>query len=183
MWDTLSGAQIYPILHVCKLTQDQATKATFTQVCNHQDGVLIACDNRTAHHTKALTNNPKATYPPLVHWSDIAFLQWLMQNPTPGNLKYIFRMTIQNIETCCVLDKVLRLSTQTRYDVWPGLTFDIESEEGQAILGTPNGSGTAWLLIQHKKQLGDKRIERVTVFYAENEGDLYRWPSLLFWLV
>jgi len=59
----------------------------------------------------------------------------------------------------------------------------MDSEEGKAILGTPNGAGTAWLLIQRGRELRHRKIEKVTVFYAENEDDMYRWPSLLFWVV
>ncbi|KAJ0161461.1 hypothetical protein CTA2_6174 [Colletotrichum tanaceti] len=40
----------------------------------------------------------------------------------------------------------------------------IEEENGQAILGTIYGSSTAWMLIQHKKALGLKRIKEVAVF-------------------
>jgi hypothetical protein len=69
------------------------------------------------------------------------------------------------------------------YDAWPGVTFDIESEEGKAILGTPNGAGTAWLLIQRKRELGRRRIEKVTVFHAGMKEDMFGWPSLLFWIV
>lgn len=69
------------------------------------------------------------------------------------------------------------------YDVWPGMTFDIAGEEGMAILGTPNGAGTAWLLIQRKRELGHRRIKKVTIFYAEDEADIWMWPSLLFWVV
>ena len=69
------------------------------------------------------------------------------------------------------------------YFEWPGISFEVESEEGRAILGTPNGSGVAWMLGQHKGQFAGKRVERVTVFYAKKKGDLYRWPSLLFWVM
>jgi len=57
----------------------------------------------------------------------------------------------------------------------------MDSEEGKAILGTPNGAGVAWLLIQRKQELGHRTIKDVTVFWAEyeenNPGDC---PSLLF---
>jgi hypothetical protein len=88
-----------------------------------------------------------------------------------------------NVPTYSILNKIMARHGLAQYPIWPGTTFDMECEEGRAILGTPNGAGTAWLLIQHKKQLGDRRIEKVTIFYAENESDLWRWPSLLFWVV
>jgi hypothetical protein len=69
------------------------------------------------------------------------------------------------------------------YELWPGITFDIQSEEGKAILGTPYGSGVAWMLIQHSKALRERTIKKVTIFYSPKKDDLFRWPSLLFWIV
>lgn len=165
-----------------------------TQLCNHTDGVLIAHSNHSAPHVAALQDPDELLFPPLYHWSDIAYLQWLMTStfassqtpvvtPSPAPIKYIFRLSIHNVKTYSVLNHIMEKSGRSTYDAWPGVTFDIDSEEGKAILGTPNGAGTAWLLIQHRRELGHRKIEKVTVFYAENEADMYRWPSLLFWVV
>ena len=51
-----------------------------------------------------------------------------------------------------------------------------------ALLGTPNGAGVAWLLAGRKESWGEKRVRRVTVFYAADERDIFRWPSLVFWV-
>lgn len=172
----------------------QATYAELIQLCNPKDGVLIAHSNHSAPHVSGLRDPETLKIPSLHHWSDIAYLQWLTTStfvagrtpavtPTPAPIKYIFRLSIHNVRTYSILDKIMRRNGRSTYDAWPGMTFDIESEEGKAILGTPNGAGTAWLLIQHRRQLGPRKIEKVTAFYAENEGDLYRWPSLLFWIV
>lgn len=57
---------------------------------------------------------------------------------------------------------------------WPGLTFGLDTEEGQALLATPNGVATAWLLIDRARQLG-RRIPMVTVFSPFPEtGGYYR---------
>ncbi|KAJ4377931.1 hypothetical protein N0V83_000761 [Neocucurbitaria cava] len=186
------GGKNIVILHIHTETKTiggqeyAATHARFSQVCNHAEGVLIAHDNRTAPHMGPFQDKVITKIPPLVHWSDIAFLQHIASNPNPtippATLKYIVRLTIQNVPTYTILSKILMKHGLTQWDTWPGITFDIDSEEGRAILGTPNGSGTAWLLIQHKKQLGDRKIEKVTLFYAGNKEDIYRWPSLLFWV-
>ena len=61
-----------------------------------------------------------------------------------------------------------------------GFTWAAETE-AKALLGTPNGSGIAWLLIQHKRQLGWKMVDSVTLFWKDgHEGDLGSNPSLLF---
>jgi hypothetical protein len=103
--------------------------------------------------------------------------------PKPAPIKYIFRLSVQSVRTYPILNKIMAKLGRSGYDAWPGVTFDIESEEGKAILGTPNGAGTAWLLIQRKKELGRRRIAKVTVFHAGIKEDMYGWPSLLFWIV
>lgn len=52
----------------------------------------------------------------------------------------------------------------------------------QAILGSPNGNGVAWLLIQHKEQLGQKRVRSVIVYETKrhpNYAEEYRRLSKL----
>ena len=61
---------------------------------------------------------------------------------------------------------------------WPEKKFSQEDLGRQALLGTPHGSGIAWMLIEHVDELGKRDIE-VTVFSGqkpENErkpGDEY----------
>lgn len=92
-------------------------------------------------------------------------------------------MAIQNLETCRVLKEILAKSGREMYEEWPGVTFNAASEEGKAIFGTPNGSGVVWLLAQHQKQFGKRGVKKITLFHAPAESALYRWPSLLFWIV
>jgi len=59
----------------------------------------------------------------------------------------------------------------------------MDDEEGQALHGTPNESGVAWLLAQHRVHLGLKSVTRSNLFYPETDPEeLGLWrPSLLFW--
>lgn len=82
-----------------------------------------------------------------------------------------------------MLNKIIKMHGRSMYELWPDITFDIQSEEGKAILGTPHGSGVAWMLIQHSKALRERITKKVTIFYAPKKDDLFRWPSLLFWIV
>lgn len=169
------------------LIKRQKTNALFSQICNPTDGVLIADSNFSPRHAGRLEGLPVTDLQPLQHWSDVAFLQYMSSCPEPTSqpltLKYVFRATIQNVPTYSILNKILTKHNRGAYETWPGMTFGIDSEEAREILGTPNGSGVAWLLIQHTEQLSCRQIEKVTIFCAENEHDLYRWPSLLFWIV
>lgn len=49
----------------------------------------------------------------------------------------------------------------------------------QALLGSPNASGIAFLLVQHKAELGDRYVEKIQVFSPDEGGN----PSVLFYIV
>lgn len=42
---------------------------------------------------------------------------------------------------------------------FPGLEFGVDTEEGEALLGTPNGMGTAWLLYDRSRELGRRNLK------------------------
>lgn len=45
----------------------------------------------------------------------------------------------------------------------------MSTANGQAVLGTPNGNGGAWLLATHKAKFGLKTIESVRVWAVGDE--------------
>lgn len=47
---------------------------------------------------------------------------------------------------------------------WPGKSYDMSTDDGKAILGTPNGAGVARFLMDHKLELGVKAPSKVTLF-------------------
>ena len=178
----------FPNTLLSVLTAVQGTLPYFAQVCNPEAGILIADGNLTVP-AAVMLEDELTKLPPLHYWSDIAFLQYLSTFPSPPPqplpLNYVLRLGIMNHDTYQVLGNIFAGHGLHQCHSWPGLTFDIESEEGRAILGTPNGSGVAWMLIQHKAQLGEKKIKKVTVFHASASGDhcISGRPSLLFWIV
>jgi hypothetical protein len=154
---------------------------------NPEAGLLIAAANTTPEGM--LTDSDKesniVTFPKLNHWSDVAFLQWqsLSIDGVMSDLKFVARVSITNEYTTAVLSTVL-VSLCKQHNAgekalprWPGVIFTMNSEEGMALLGTPNGSGVAWLLAQHKKELGHKCVEKVRLWYS-----LTGPPNLLFHL-
>lgn len=42
--------------------------------------------------------------------------------------------------------------------------FSADSMEAKALLTTPNGKGSYWILAQHIEKLGRKTIDNITVF-------------------
>ncbi|KAL8646923.1 MAG: hypothetical protein Q9210_005855 [Variospora velana] len=57
---------------------------------------------------------------------------------------------------------------------FPGLEFGMDTDEGKALLGTPNGIGTARLLIDRARQLG-KRELKVNIFTREDGQYCMLW--------
>ncbi|KAF2832660.1 hypothetical protein CC86DRAFT_401412 [Ophiobolus disseminans] len=55
----------------------------------------------------------------------------------------------------------------------------MDTDEGKAILSSPNGAGVAYLLFTHKRQLGRKTMSKVTVF-ADDGKKQPRPPSLVY---
>lgn len=113
-------------------------------------------------------------------------------------LKSVVRLGIENKGTNVVVHRIVqdKVTGACGYDTveqmidagcpdccraiaWPGLTFEIGSQEGLALLGTPNGAGVAWLLMQHAELVG-KAIARVTV-WCDTEKHPLR-PSVAFWI-
>jgi len=64
------------------------------------------------------------------------------------------------------------MKTTMNPPLWPGRKeYSMNTNEGKAILGSPNGRGVALLLIQHKAQLGERTtIEKVAVFGEGEDG-------------
>ncbi|KAL8761526.1 MAG: hypothetical protein Q9184_002346, partial [Pyrenodesmia sp. 2 TL-2023] len=62
-----------------------------------------------------------------------------------------------------IMNDVFDKSRTGKPTPWPGLTFGIDKDEALALLATPNGLTTAYLLIDRAKELG-KRVPSVTIF-------------------
>lgn len=96
------------------------------------------------------------------------------------NIRFVMRTPCENSITQKVIKNAMN-RTKQELGKWPGVTFGMDSEEGKAILGSPNGWGVAFMLIQHKRQLGNKVVEKVTVFQDEGRKQP-RPPSVLFYI-
>jgi hypothetical protein len=163
------------------------TLGTNFSILNPKAGLPIASVNTTPKkmYPKGQKESEKFKFPKLNHWFDIAFLQWasLGADDVDPDLKFVARVIITNCDTITVLQTVLA-NLPKKYNLgdqflprWPGVTFTMETEEGKTLLGTPNGSGIAWLLAQHKKQLGYKVGKKVQLWYSITSA-----PNLLFHL-
>ncbi|KAI4913443.1 uncharacterized protein J4E92_009792 [Alternaria infectoria] len=106
---------------------------------------------------------PADQLPLLRQASDIMAAFWL-RNPNPKNLKYWFGSNIINAETVPVVNRILVSKGYKEVPEWPGVQVDDSSEEYLALLGTPVGANKAFMLLQHKAELGLKHIPSITIF-------------------
>jgi hypothetical protein len=113
--------------------------------------------------------------PKLAHCSDVGYLQWRLLThdlfPTP-ELRIIARDQVVNPTTVRVVKHILSKMTVWKEETWhrPQYVFTPESNDFLALLGSPNGAGVAYLLIQHKEGLGHKCVEKIKVM--KKAGDL-----------
>ncbi|KAF2030701.1 hypothetical protein EK21DRAFT_111577 [Setomelanomma holmii] len=154
-----------------------ATKAQYCFFLNWKAGLFIADGNFGSAHNVSENGSKHTLLPDLRQWSDVAFLQWkLLDNLGMGHaqFRYILQASIINKDTIAVLSHILVYNAGQQnirgksHMQWPGISFPMASDEVQAILGTPNGKGVAWLLAQHcgDEVVAGKVLEKVTVFFS-----------------
>ncbi|KAJ9200983.1 hypothetical protein DTO164E3_3732 [Paecilomyces variotii] len=134
---------------------------------NTQDGAIIVA-NMNSPEDSADHKLPR--YPKCARWSDVTFLQWQqIAGQNIGNLKHVFYSAVTNDDTlelmATALDKEEEWYYESEYDgLAKGKSFLPGQEQYEALLYSPNIRGLAWLLIQHKPQLGIRRISKITIF-------------------
>ncbi|KAJ5902890.1 hypothetical protein N7495_003418 [Penicillium taxi] len=101
-------------------------------------------------------------------WSDIAWLVWVqqcsLQNTLPSQLGYIIQEAIANDDTTTLLDEITRGMAKEEKDKPVVFTWTPQDEEFYALLGSPNGIGTAFLSINYPNALGLKVPSYITAF-------------------
>ena len=92
---------------------------------------------------------------------------------------FLNKITVQLIDEASKASKITAGQSRVgRLPKWPGLVFDIGTEECKGMLGSPNGIAAGYFLAQHKIQLGgNKYIYQVTV-WRDRDGD----EQMMFWV-
>ncbi|KAL8978920.1 MAG: hypothetical protein Q9177_006273 [Variospora cf. flavescens] len=137
---------------------------------------IISTDTRSPQYQvqanynfKASPSNINKLIPPLNRQSDVMWTVWKTISKTPNELRYICRNGIINDDTKGVMSDIFNNKGPAQRPVpWPGLTFGIDTEEGQALLGTPNGLAVAYILMDRAKELGRRKV---SVTIAASGGD------------
>ncbi|KAI9694029.1 MAG: hypothetical protein M1822_003300 [Bathelium mastoideum] len=167
------------------LVQSIPNHGNFENSFNPEDGVLI-CHLNFQPKTQVYAG-PQLGVVPLPrhepkHWSDLIFLQWehfaRQEKYDVRNLRYVFRSRIANDQTQRVIERAVirartnissmpQASVSSSPGIWPGLAFATDSEEGKALLATPNAAGIARGMIDRPKIYHDMVVRAIQVFVDE----------------
>lgn len=103
--------------------------------------------------------------PALHRWSDVVWQNWTdIAGAQARNLRYIIRENILTPEVRRLIEYIEIQHEPDKLDLpWPGNVYDMKSEDGLALLGSPHGMGVTWLVVDHSNVLG-RKIPAVRVF-------------------
>ncbi|KAI4645727.1 hypothetical protein J4E93_005305 [Alternaria ventricosa] len=170
----------------------RVTGAYSTVGINRNDGILYFLNRMSPEQgaTDLWNLKPdqvdKADSPKIRSSSDLA---WALWNRVPGEpkIKMIMALQIVNTQTAeTIIPKALEAVGETELKRWPGTEVvvgsdnEAEAEAALVLIGSPNGLGAGYFLLQHKRQLGGANfIYKITIF--RNDGDEFDdEPNLIF---
>ena len=176
------------------MAYSKRTSGFYTNHMSPKAGLIIAENNWSPYAMEG-------RHCPLEKWSDVVWLDYAATarsiGTSPAGLKYVIRGHIVNADTLSIMRAVCGGSCPS----WPGKVFDINQKPGRepdptnpqkklplninglALLGNPNGGGVAWVLINHKSQLGRKTPVSVTAWTtsgSDANGNPELWSHLMF---
>jgi hypothetical protein len=156
-------------------TYPAVEKARYLNNINPQKGRIEAIYTRSPMYADG-----KKLAPELCRWSDVTFLQLksITSNAARRSLRQVIRENICNKTTCKVIDalkakhdlQARRVETLKHAN---GLAatdtiYRVNEEDALALLGTPNGAGVAYMLIQHRADLGHLAIDEVRLRHVHD---------------
>lgn len=169
---TYPVGQALPYIGPPSYSHLQATNAVFSSLINVDDGVLVGWQKFGPAYMARMYQIP--TVPRLKNWGEVVFLDWMevarRRQKDISNIKYIVSADIANAETGQILQRILGVNDVKancrRFYRWNRRReFNMDTEEGRALLSSPNGRGAAIFLIMHKNTFGEKTtISKVTVW-------------------
>ncbi|KAF0328341.1 WD domain-containing protein [Colletotrichum asianum] len=145
----------------------EPTKAVYSNVVNPSAGAFIFDENMSPRYV--VKEYGLGTVPDMDTLSDFAFFEWLegcqYKNLDPKDLKVVFRTHITYGPTFRIVVDALKEAGYKRVPGWKDrAVIKMATRQGDAILGSTHGAGTAWMLIQHKDVLGVKEIVEAVVW-------------------
>lgn len=108
--------------------------------------------------------------PRLNSLSDAIWPVWTRISNHPGSLRYYAVDSVVNDVTGPLMDYLLdrdRPDHSAGMTFAQGVTYGLDSDEGKALLASPNGVAVLWLLVHRRAILG-RRDPRVTIWEGED---------------
>jgi hypothetical protein len=158
---------------------EQKMGAAYGNIIDVNDGILIAVGNFSPTGDAVENDVSPSVYnqyiPQPNAYSDLMFLQYsgmcASRNAPVGGLTHVFQVSVINGETADVIEEALAdrepLSWATRVTFTPtppGTQQTVDNRAFYGLLYTPNVRGIAWLLVQHKAQMGLRYIDAISVW-------------------
>ncbi|KAL8660807.1 MAG: hypothetical protein Q9202_006179 [Teloschistes flavicans] len=115
--------------------------------------------------------------PPLNRFSDMIWTIWSngIGKADPGRLRYIGHDTIENPTSKLIMGRILTQKRGTAFAEWPGEGFDMTSVEGLTLLGTPNGGGVGYVLLDRADVLGRRQTSLSVRIWTVGENYFQLW--------
>ncbi|KAJ0160650.1 hypothetical protein CTA2_7587, partial [Colletotrichum tanaceti] len=159
-------------------TKGQFTYAHYTNTINPRAGAFIFDSNFSPTYRR--TKKEMGDVPDLNRMSDLAYFQWQDSCQATGvalnSLRVVFHAYILYCLSFDTIIEALRQEGHTKVPSWKDqVTFSMDSLGGLAILATAQGASTVWFLVQHREELGAKRITEVVVWGGKGE---FKFPDL-----
>ncbi|KAF1915344.1 hypothetical protein BDU57DRAFT_518268 [Ampelomyces quisqualis] len=167
-------------------TEFRITGAEHTVGVNAEGAAIFAMDIKSPAKAARSLWRRAAKIEELPHIRSFSDISWACWNRAAAgniqNIKYLFVTMIINTETNRHIKQALKTlkSPKEEAEGWPGSEFEMATDAGKALLGSPVGRWAGYFLMQHKRQLGgSKYISKVRVFKSEKPGSL---PYFLFYV-
>ncbi|KAH7127228.1 hypothetical protein B0J11DRAFT_579636 [Dendryphion nanum] len=149
----------------------RSTGSYFKSAMNRMYGVVLLSSSYGPENEGQFRSPPVPAHelPLLKRLSDVVWGMW-SQNAGPnyiGNVRYFFRWSITNIAASQIIKRALtgkKLVESYPCDSFQSTDPAPRDEAFYALLGSPNGLGVAYFLIQHKGTLGVKYVHKIDVF-------------------
>lgn len=121
----------------------------------------MAMDRLSPNHAARRRVPPVQDLPELRQFSDVAWIYWKNLAPPEvlRNVRGFFSLSITNAQTQSIISRIMSDHEQ-ELESWPGTSFRWGTEQFRAILGSPNGQGFGYFLLQHKV-CGNFSVEQV----------------------
>ncbi|KAL8977243.1 MAG: hypothetical protein Q9177_006681 [Variospora cf. flavescens] len=127
---------------------------------NRDKGMIIGKNN----HSPAQYKRPDHPLPKLHRWSDVVWQNWTaIAGDDARHLRYILHENVWTQSVRRLMEYMEGEKPDKLNLPYPGKLYDMQSDNGVALLGTPHGVGVTWLIADHSNAL-ERKIPAVRVF-------------------